>query len=159
MAYTQGLCWFALVTRYMVHYSHNVCRCPWMFAWHVPKKVQINEVGNWKQFSDKLIITWSRGTEQARCLQAQAMLENLPLGSLRKPPSHFLSRGSTLFSLSYETPLNITEAKGTNLFVSEWTFIFAPNISIVSHHHEVLLPSFLLQEERCLSYKVKLSEK
>ena len=87
------------------------------------------------------------------------MLENLPLGSLRKPPSHFLSRGSTLFSLSYETPLNITEAKGTNLFVSEWTFIFAPNISIVSHHHEVLLPSFLLQEERCLSYKSEIKWK
>ena len=87
------------------------------------------------------------------------MLENLPLGSLRKPPSHFLSRGNTLFSLSYETPLNITEAKGTNLFVSEWTFIFAPNISIVSHHHEVLLPSFLLQEERCLSYKSEIKWK
>ena len=87
------------------------------------------------------------------------MLENLPLGSLRKPPSHFLSRGSTLFSLSYETPLNITEANGTNLFVSEWTFIFAPNISIVSHHHEVLLPSFLLQEERCLSYKSEIKWK
>ena len=87
------------------------------------------------------------------------MLENLLLGSLRKPPSHFLSRGSTLFSLSYETPLNITEAKGTNLFVSEWTFIFAPNISIVSHHHEVLLPSFLLQEERWLSYKSEIKWK
>ena len=87
------------------------------------------------------------------------MLENLPLGSMRKRLSHFLSRGGTPFFSSYETPLNITEAASTNLFVSEWTFIFASNISIMSHHHEVLLPSFLLQEERCLSYKSEIKWK
>lgn len=38
------------------------------------------------------------------------------------------------------------------LFISKWAFCFASHISVVSHHHKVLISSFLLQSQKKMRF-------